>query len=69
MIKFSDGMTFDTSGPMRIVSKRDGLYVVGNNWLIPIETREEGEKIIDKERAKIITRVADAVRAHERNNK
>lgn len=46
MMKFSDGMTFDTSGSPRIVSKSDGLYVVGNNMLIPIDTREEGMAII-----------------------
>lgn len=54
MVKFTDGMTFDTSGPMRIVRKSDGLYVVGNNWLIPVDSREEGEKIIDKEKVKSI---------------
>ena len=45
-MKFSDGMTFDTSGAPRIVRKSDGLYVVGNNMLIPVDTREEGESII-----------------------
>lgn len=48
MIKFSDGMTFDTSGPMRIVRKSDGLYVVGKNMLIPIDSYEEGEEIMNE---------------------
>jgi len=30
-MKFSDGMEFDLSGPMRIEERSDGLYVVGNN--------------------------------------
>lgn len=42
MLRFSDGMTFDTSGTPRIVSKSDGLYVVGGGWLIPIDSVEEG---------------------------
>jgi len=57
MVKFSDGMTFDTSGPMRIVRKSDGLYVVGNNWLIPVDSHEEGERVIDKEKVKSINRL------------
>ena len=64
MIKFSDGMTFDTSGPMRIVRERDGLYVVGNNWLIPVDSPEEGEKIIVQEKVKSINRLAAAIKKH-----
>ena len=46
MTRFSDGINFDTSGQLRIVRKRDGLYVVGEGWLIPVDSWEEGEKII-----------------------
>jgi hypothetical protein len=66
MIKFSDGMTFDTSGPMRIVRESDGLYVVGNNWLIPIDSHEEGEKIIVQEKVKSINRLAAAIKEHRK---
>ena len=52
MVHFSDGMSFDTSGQLRIVSKRDGLYVVGENMLIAVDSWEEGEKIILKYKKK-----------------
>ena len=48
-MKFSDGMEFDLSGPMRIEERSDGLYVVGNNMLIPVKTVEDGLSIIRKE--------------------
>ena len=50
-IHFNDGMSFDTSGPLRIVRKSDGLYVVGKGMLIPIDNREEGQEIINQEKA------------------
>jgi len=52
MLRFSDGVTFDTSGPLRIESRHDGLYVVGQGMLIPIESREEGRAIISKHSSK-----------------
>ena len=45
-MRFSDGMTFDTSGPLRIVRKSDGLYVVGNGMLIPVNDYDEAEELI-----------------------
>jgi hypothetical protein len=30
IIRFSDGTSFDVSGPHRIVRKSDGLYVIGH---------------------------------------
>jgi len=46
MLKFNDGVSFDTSGSLRIERRYDGLYVVGNNMLIPIADREEGLDLI-----------------------
>jgi len=43
---FTDGVSFDTSGPLRIERRHDGLYVVGGGMLIPIATREEGDRFI-----------------------
>ena len=43
---FSDGMKFNLSGPLRITSRSDGLYVVGQGQLIPINSYDEGKKII-----------------------
>lgn len=48
-MKFSDGMEFDLSGPMRIEERSDGLYVVGNNMLIPVNSIEDGLSIIRKD--------------------
>jgi len=46
MLRFSDGQNLDTSGPLRITSLSDGLYVVGEGMSIPINSREEGNEII-----------------------
>ncbi len=45
-IRFSDGEYFDTDGPLRIERRKDGLYVVGNGFLVPVSTIEEGEELI-----------------------
>ena len=45
-LNFSDGMSFDTSGDFRIILQKDGYYVVGNGWLIPVEDRKEGNEVI-----------------------
>jgi hypothetical protein len=50
-LKFSDGMEFYTSGPLRIESRSDGLYVVGNGQLIPVSSREEAEEIIRRDKS------------------
>jgi hypothetical protein len=50
-LKFSDGMEFDTSGPLRIESRSDGLYVVGDGCLIPVSSREEAEEIIRRNKS------------------
>jgi hypothetical protein len=48
MLRFSDGVNIDTSGKLRIISLKDGLYVTGQGYLIPIDSNVEGEKIINK---------------------
>jgi len=45
-LKFSDGMEFDTSGPMHTEERSDGWYVVGGGMLIPVKDREEGQQYI-----------------------
>jgi|TARA_R100001129_G_scaffold147560_1_gene109015 hypothetical protein len=47
MMRFNDGMKFDTSGPLRTVRKSDGLYVVGEGWMIPVSDHKEARSIID----------------------
>jgi hypothetical protein len=51
-LKFSDGMEFDTSGPLRIESRGDGLYVVGDGCLIPVSSHKEAEEIIKQDNEK-----------------
>ena len=48
MLRFSDGMTFDTSGPPRITSRSDGLYVVGNGMMQAVNSEEEGRAVVAK---------------------
>ena len=45
-MKFSDGEEFNLSGKMRIEERSDGLYVVGKNMLIPINSIKDGLSII-----------------------
>ncbi|MCR4286209.1 MAG: hypothetical protein NUW00_04920 [Candidatus Kaiserbacteria bacterium] len=49
MLKFTDGMSFDTQGSLRVCRRSDGFYVIGNGMMIPVDSREEGQKIIDDE--------------------
>ena len=48
LMRFSDGMTFDTSGPLRTVRKSDGLYVVGSGMLLPVNDYAEANELIQK---------------------
>ena len=43
MLRFSDGMEFDTNGEMRVEKRSDGYYVVGGGMMFAVDTREEGE--------------------------
>ena len=52
MLKFSDGESFDTTGEPKIIRRKDGLYVCGGNTLIPIDSHEEGNKIISEMKSK-----------------
>lgn len=45
-LRFSDGVEFNTSGDLRIERREDGLYVVGAGMLIPVESQDEGDRVI-----------------------
>jgi len=45
-LRFSDGMEFDTSGPIHAEERSDGWYVVGEGLLIPVDSEEEANEII-----------------------
>ena len=46
-LTFSDGMTFNTGGPLRLAKRSDGWYVLGEGMLLPVEGPTEGRIIID----------------------
>jgi hypothetical protein len=48
LLKFSDGVTIDTSGPLRTLELSDGFYVVGQGMLIPVDSQEQALEIISK---------------------
>ena len=47
ILKFSGGEEFDTSGPLRLELREDGYYVLGNNVMVPVNGREEGNRLIE----------------------
>jgi hypothetical protein len=48
MLRFSDGVNIDTSGPFRILTLQDGHYLVGNGMLIPVKSLDEAQKLLEK---------------------
>lgn len=50
ILKFSDGIEIDLSGPVRVLELHDGFYVVGEGMLKPVETKEEAEFIVSLHR-------------------
>lgn len=47
MLRFTDGETFDTSGPLRKERRSDGWYVLGQGLLIPVRDEEEANLFIN----------------------
>lgn len=45
-LKFSDGMEFDLSGPLRVELRSDGYYVLGQGMMMAVNTLQQGEKYI-----------------------
>jgi hypothetical protein len=45
-LTFTDGESFDLSGPLRLEERADGWYVLGNNRMIPVGSQDEGMKHI-----------------------
>ena len=53
-LTFTDGESFDLSGPLRLEERYDGWYVLGNNRMIPVASQDAGIRLIDEEIAKVI---------------
>lgn len=47
-LKFSDGETFDLSGPLRVELRSDGYYVLGQGMMMAVNTFEEGQEYVSK---------------------
>lgn len=46
MLKFSDGVSVETSGELRIIHLHDGWYVVGRGMMIPCVDRQDAVDLI-----------------------
>ena len=46
IMKFTDGMMINTDGPYRVIRQSDGFYVTGHGFLCPVDSQEEGDKLI-----------------------
>jgi len=45
-LTFSDGVSFETDGKMRVERRFDGLYVVGGGMLCAVDSYQEGLDLI-----------------------
>lgn len=45
-MEFSDGVSFNMDGPLRVERRRDGYYVVGQGMLCAVDSAIEGYKWI-----------------------
>ena len=46
-LRFTDGISFDTSGPLRLAMRADGAYVIGDGMMIPVRDLAEGRQLIE----------------------
>ena len=46
-LRFSDGITIDQSGTLRIIKKIDGYYVIGRGLSCPVSSIKEGHEVIN----------------------
>ena len=47
-LKFNDGVTIETGGPLRTLHLEDGWYVVGNGFCIPVASEGEADETVLK---------------------
>jgi hypothetical protein len=48
MLRFSDGITIDTSGEPRVLRLNDGYYAVGKGILIPVDNLQSAEFMVQR---------------------
>lgn len=44
ILRFSDGEEFDTSVELQLTIRKDGVYVIGEGYLLPVKDIDEGRK-------------------------
>ncbi len=47
-LKYMGDTVIDSTGPLRKIRLPDGLYVVGEQMLIAVETEQEADEIIEE---------------------
>jgi len=47
-LRFTDGESFDLSGPIRKEERYDGWYVIGEGQLIPVRDEKEADEVIKR---------------------
>lgn len=48
MLRFSDGISIDTSGEPRVLRLNDGYYAVGKGILIPVDNLQSAEFMVQR---------------------
>ena len=48
MLRFSDGVNIDTSGEPRVLHLKDGYYAVGKGILIPVDSQQAAEFMVQR---------------------
>jgi hypothetical protein len=48
MLKFTEGMQFDTQTTLHKEQRSDGWYLVGNGMLIPVKDEAEADLLLDR---------------------
>jgi hypothetical protein len=46
LLRFSDGVTIDTGGEYSVLQLANGLYVVGNGFCVPVNDRDEADRMV-----------------------
>jgi hypothetical protein len=47
-LKYVGDLIVDSTGPLRKIRLPDGLYVVGEQMLIPVDSDEEANEVIEE---------------------
>lgn len=46
-LKYIGDLVIDSTGPLRKIRLPDGLYVVGHQMLIPVDSEEEADEMME----------------------